>query len=79
MEFVEQSIYNNSIIRADSSYFKDSAEKRLENYWGIHLGYFPDTNDKVYTSHGFGVILNMENYSGSLFNLGWYFIIRNTF
>lgn len=75
----KQSINYYSTIRADSSYFNVNSEKRMENYWGIHLGYFPDTNDKVYTSHGFGAILNMENYSGSLFNFGWYFIIRNTF
>ena len=79
IKFVEQSIYYNSILSTYSSYFEETIEKRLENYWGIHLGYFPDTNDKVYASHGFSVMLNMENYSGSLFNLGWYFIMRNTF
>ena len=79
IEFVEQSIYNNSIINTNSSYFEEITEKRLENYWGIHLGYFPDTNDKIYASHGFGAMLNMENYLGSLFNLCWYFIFRKTF
>jgi len=66
-------------MSTDSSYFKNTNVKKMENYWGINLGYFPDTNENVYTSQGIGVMLNMEDYSGSLFNWGWYFIFRKTF
>jgi len=79
IETVEQFIYYNSIISTDTSTFKDTSKKRFEYYWGIHLGYFPGTNGEIYTSNGFSAMLNMENYSGSLFNLGWYFIFRKTF
>ncbi len=79
IESVKESIYNNPIIHTDSSFFSDTTEMRIENYWGFHLGYFPDMNSELYVSSGIGFTLNMENYSGSTLNWGWYFIFRKTF
>jgi hypothetical protein len=36
-------------------------------------------NSELYVSSGIGFALNMENYSGSNLNWGWYFIFRKTF
>jgi len=38
IESVKESIYNNPIIHTDSSFFSDTTEMRIENYWGFHLG-----------------------------------------
>ena len=79
IESVKESIYNNPIIHTDSSFFSDTTEMRIENYLGFNLGYFPDMNSELYVSSGIGFTLNMENYSGSTLNWGWYFIFRKTF
>jgi len=79
MESVKESIYDNPIIHTDSSFFTETTEKRLGNYWGFHLGYFPNMNSELYVSSGIGFALNMENYNGSKLNWGWYFIFRKTF
>ncbi len=79
IDSVKQSIHDNSIMTTDSSYFKDTTEKQMENYYGIHIGYFPDIYNGLYNSHGFGAMLSSDDYTGSLFNWGWYLIFKGSF
>lgn len=76
IETVEQSINGYSIISTDSSSFKETTEKKLINYWGLHVGYFPDIINNIYNSQGLGFILSTDNYSGKFVNWGWYFMLK---
>jgi len=79
IKIVEKSIYYNSILSTTSSNFEETTEKQIENYYGIHIGYFPDIFNGLYNSNGFGVMLNSDNYTESLFNWGWYLIFKASF
>ena len=59
IESVKESFYYDPIIHTESSFSTDTTEKRLGNYWGFHLGYFPDMNSELYVSSGIGFTLNM--------------------
>ena len=70
IELINQSDKYYSSTDSDSSSAKITTEKKLINYYGIHLGYFPDIFNGLYNSHGFGAMVSSDNYTGSFFNWG---------
>ena len=79
IELINQSDKYYSSTDSDSSSVKITTEKKLINYYGIHLGYFPDIFNGLYNSHGFGAMVSSDNYTGSFLNWGWYFIFKASF
>lgn len=65
-----------STINFDSSYFQITTNKKLINYWGLHVGYFPDIINNIYNSQGLGFILSTDNYTGNFLNWGWYAMLK---
>lgn len=76
MGFDGKSNFSDSKIITDSSFSNPLNNKELINYWGLHVGYFPDIINKIYKSQGLGFILSTDNYSGKYTNWGWYFMLK---